>query len=64
MGVLQIGWFAVGTFFATKFILTGIGIDSAPMTLPFALVSVLWAYSLGYIAIKGIHYVGRVATIF
>ncbi len=63
MGLLQIGWFAVGTFFATKFILTGIGINSTPMTLPFAVVSVLWAYSLGYIAIKGIQYVGRVATI-
>ncbi len=63
MGVLQIGWFAVGTYFATQFILTGFHVDSRPMTLPFAAVSVLWAYTLGYIAVKGIHYVARVATV-
>ena len=63
MGVLQIGWFAVGTFFATQFILKGFHVDSSPMTLPFAAVTVLWAYTLGYIAVKGIHYVARVATI-
>ena len=33
------------------------------MTLPFAAVSVLWAYALRYIAVKGIHYVARVATV-
>ena len=63
MGVLQIGWFAIGTFFATQFILKGFHVDSSPMTLPFAAVSVLWAYALGYIAVKGIHYVARVATV-
>ena len=34
MGVLQIGWFAVGTFFATKFILSGLGSGRDPGTLP------------------------------
>ena len=29
MGLLQIGWFAVGTFFATKFILSGFGASAA-----------------------------------
>ena len=63
MGVLQIGWFAVGTFFATQFILKGFHVDSGPMTLPFAAVSVLWTYALGYIAVKVFHYVARVATV-
>ena len=28
MGLLQIGWFAVGTFFATRFILGGLGLST------------------------------------
>src|ERR1041385_1080984 len=30
MGLLQIGWFAVATFFSTDFILKAIGMQSAP----------------------------------
>ena len=63
MGLLQIGWFAVGTFFATQFILKGFQANSQPMTLAFAVISLAWAYILGYIAVKGIHYVARVATV-
>src|SRR6476646_4311339 len=32
MGMLQIGWFAVGTFFATKFILSALGMNADPGT--------------------------------
>ena len=32
MGLLQVGWFAVATFFSTDFILRGIGMRSEPMT--------------------------------
>src|ERR1017187_10180762 len=35
MGLLQIGWFAVATFFSTDFILKGLGMTSQPMTAPF-----------------------------
>ena len=35
MGLLQVGWFAVGTFFATKFILSGCHSDAEPGTVPF-----------------------------
>ena len=28
MGLLQVGWFAVGTFFATRFILNGLHSDA------------------------------------
>ena len=47
MGLLQIGWFAVGTFFATKFILTGIGMDATPGTAIFTVVAVIWGYTHG-----------------
>lgn len=61
MGLLQLGWFAVGTFFSTKFILSAAGATSAPGTLPFAIVAILWGYSMAYIGVKGIQYVARVS---
>jgi cytosine permease len=61
MGLLQIGWFAVGTFFATKFILTGFGLNSEPGTLLFAVVAILWGYTMAYVGAKGIQYVAKVA---
>jgi cytosine permease len=61
MGVLQIGWFAVGTFFATRFILTGLGVDAAPGTLIFSVVAVIWGYTMAWIGAMGIQYVARVS---
>lgn len=61
MGVLQIGWFAVGTFFATKFILTGLGLNANAGTLLFTVIAVVWGYTMAYIGAKGIQYVARVA---
>ena len=61
MGVLQVGWFAVGTFFSTKFILSGFGSDAQPGSLPFILVGIVWGYSIAYVGVKGIGYVSRVA---
>lgn len=61
MGVLQIGWFAVGTFFATKFILSGIG-SSAQVGSPlFTVITILWGYTMAYIGAKGIQYVAKTA---
>ena len=61
MGLLQIGWFAVGTFFATKFILSGLGLPADPGSAPFTIVAVVWGYVMAYIGAKGIQYVARVA---
>jgi cytosine permease len=61
MGLLQIGWFAVGTFFATKFILTGLGLNADAGTPLFTVVAVIWGYTMAYIGAKGIHYVAKVA---
>jgi cytosine permease len=60
MGVLQIGWFAVATYFATDYILKGLHSESK---LLFTAVAIIWAYVLAFVAIKGISYVARVAQI-
>lgn len=61
MGLLQVGWFAVGTFFAARFILSGFGSDAGPGTLPFALVAIAWGYTMAWIGAMGIKYVARMA---
>lgn len=62
MGLLQIGWLAVGTFFASKFVLAGLGIDAKPGTMPFIVVGTIWGLTMGWLGIKGIQYVARIAT--
>jgi len=61
MGLLQVGWFSVGTFVSTNFILTGVGMKPEPGTLPFIAVAVLWTYIMGYVGVKGIQYVAKVS---
>src|SRR3954447_19420463 len=61
MGVLQVGWMSVNTFVAATFILTAFGSKAGPGTLPFAVISIIWALGLGYVGAKGIQYVGRFA---
>lgn len=61
MGLLQIGWFAVGTYYSTSYILQGLHMDPKPGTLTFAIVAVLWGYVMGYIGVKGIQYVAKVS---
>jgi cytosine permease len=58
MGVLQIGWVAVIGSVAGTFIMKGLGKSSGGL---FAVIVLAWIYSLGWIAVKGIHYVGRAA---
>jgi cytosine permease len=61
MGLLQIGWFAVGTFFATRFILNGVGSTAGPGSVPFIIVALLWGYSMAYVGVMGIQYVAKLA---
>ncbi|MGH9326606.1 MAG: cytosine permease [Terriglobia bacterium] len=58
MGVLQIGWLAVATYFATDYILNGLHDRSRVL---FTVIALIWAYGLAWVAIKGIRYVARVA---
>ena len=60
MGLLQLGWFAVATYFATDYILQGLHQQSKTL---FIIIALLWAYILAWIAIKGIAYVARVAQV-
>src|SRR5437764_7029861 len=61
MGLLQIGWFAVGTFFATRFILNGFGSKAGPGSLPFILIGIAWGYAMAYIGVMGIQYVAKLS---
>jgi purine-cytosine permease-like protein len=58
MGALQLGWFAVATYFATDYIMKGLNQTSRTL---FIAIAVVWAYGLAWVAIKGIRYVARVA---
>jgi cytosine permease len=63
MGLLQIGWFAVGTWVASDFILKGIGIANAgPGSVPFIVVGILWGLTFSWVGAKGIQYVAKIAT--
>ena len=61
MGVLQVGWFAVGTYFATQFILSAAGADARAGTVVFTIIAIVWGYTMAWIGAKGIQYVAKVA---
>ena len=63
MGCLQIGWFSVATFISTDFILKGLGLGAGPGSIPFIIVGVAWGYTMAYVGVKGIKYVGRVSLL-
>jgi len=63
MGFVQIGWFAVATFLASDFILKGLGLAAGPGSIPFVVVGVVWGYTMAYVGVKGIKYVGRVSLL-
>ena len=61
MGLLQIGWFAVATFFSADFILKAIGMKSDPGTVPFIIAGVIWGGLMSFVGAKGIQYVAKVS---
>jgi cytosine permease len=58
MGLLQIGWVAVVGAVSADFIMKGLNQTSRALS---SIIIVVWIYSLGWVAIKGIHHVARVA---
>ena len=58
MGVLQVGWVGLQSAIAASFIMSGLNRTSKGI---FDIVVIVWVYSLGWVAIKGIQYVGRVS---
>jgi cytosine permease len=63
MGLLQIGWFAVATFFAADFILKGLGVHSEPMTTTFVAAGVVWGCLMAWVGVKGIRYVAKISLV-
>ncbi|HKV46786.1 MAG TPA: cytosine permease [Candidatus Acidoferrales bacterium] len=63
MGLLQIGWFAVATFFATQYILEGLGKDPRAGTLLFTVIAIIWGYGTGIVGAKGVQYVAKASLI-
>ena len=70
MGLLQIGWFAVATFFATQYILEGFQalgfhVEASPHGLFtwFTLVAIVWGYATATVGAKGVQYVAKVSQI-
>ena len=61
MGLLQVGWFAVGTFISSQFILNALGMDATPGSPAFIIAGIIWRYSMGWIGAKGIQYVAKVS---
>jgi cytosine permease len=61
MGLLQIGWFAVGTYFSTLFIMNVAGSKAGPGSLPFIVVGIIWGYTMAYIGVMGIQYVAKLS---
>lgn len=78
MGLLQIGWYSVATFFATKLILAGIGLTQYDHTwlgppnadgvtgfsLVFVIMAVAWGYLFALLGGLGIGMVAKMSTYF
>ena len=60
MGLLQFGWVAVNAFFAAILLCAPFGYGV--LSLPHAIVAIVWASAGMFIGLKGIKYVARVAT--
>jgi cytosine permease len=63
MGLLQIGWFAVATFFSASFILQGLGMRADPGSASFIVAGVAWGCVMAWVGAKGIQYVAKVSLI-
>jgi len=73
MGLLQIGWYSVATYFSAKFLLEGVGLENHTATifgpkrtfdLVFVITAVIWGYVFAFLGAKGIDYVAKIATFF
>ena len=78
MGLLQIGWYSVATFYATKLVLGGVGLGEYDNTLfgpppagqpnafsaVFVIMAVVWGYLFAFFGGLGINMVARLSTYF
>ena len=73
MGLLQIGWYSVATYFAADMVLKGLGFGEHAVSLfgeggqfdvIFVGTAVIWGYLFAFLGAMGIKYVARIATFF
>jgi len=77
MGVLQMGWYSVATWLATKLVIAGFRGEpqtllgplkaaepSAGWIILFIVVAIVWGYFFAFLGAKGIKYVAKMARIF
>ncbi len=75
MGILQIGWYSVATFYSAKLLLGGLGVDAAytrtlldpkeaeqGFSMVFVLAAIAWGYIFASFGAFGIKYVAKVST--
>ena len=75
MGILQIGWYSVATYYATKLVLGGLNVDTAHMktlfdplasergfSILFILVAIAWGYIFALFGAFGLKYVAKVSS--
>jgi len=73
MGLLQIGWYSVATYYSAMMLLKGIRLEEhatslfgegGQFSIVFVITAVIWGYVFAFLGAKGIAYVARVATFF
>ena len=70
MGLLQIGWYSVATFFAAKMVLEGFGYEARTLytdgefNLLFVGAAIVWGYVFATIGAFGVQYVAKVSQFF
>ncbi len=73
MGLLQIGWYSVATYYAAGLVLKGVGMEEyatsiygegAQFSLVFVITAILWGYLLALFGALGIDYVAKMSTFF
>jgi cytosine permease len=76
MGLLQIGWYSVATYFSTKLLLNGLGMAAVtPYGIPeagrdpafdptFVMLAIVWGYLFAFIGALGIQYVAKMSQFF
>ncbi len=75
MGLLQIGWYSVATFFATKLVLAGLGAAPAHLmtvfdpedakrgfSILFVIVAIAWGYIFALFGAFGLRYVAAISS--
>ncbi len=73
MGLLQIGWYSVATYFAAQLVLKGIGLgeyassifgEGKQFSILFVIMAIVWGYLFAFFGALGIKYVAMMATWF